>query len=95
MTDCALRELEKKPEALGPCLGKAELVLSLPKGRDDERMRCPFDVTQDFLAFMLGVRRVGVTAAARTLQSRNLIRYSRGHLDIFDRKGLEAAACVC
>ncbi len=54
-----------------------------------------FDVTQDFLAFMLGVRRVGVTAAARTLQSRNLIRYSRGHMDVFDRKGLEAAACIC
>ena len=54
-----------------------------------------YDVTQDFLAFMLGVRRVGVTAAARKLQTRNLIRYSRGHMDILDRKGLEAAACVC
>ena len=54
-----------------------------------------FDVTQDFLAFMLGVRRVGVTAAARILQSRNLIRYSRGHMDVLDRDGLEAAACVC
>ncbi|MFZ2237027.1 MAG: Crp/Fnr family transcriptional regulator [Dokdonella sp.] len=54
-----------------------------------------FDVTQDFLAYMLGVRRVGVTAAARILQARNLIRYSRGHMDILDRKGLEAAACVC
>ncbi len=54
-----------------------------------------FDVTQDFLAFMLGVRRVGVTAAARTLQSQDLIRYSRGHMDVLDRKGLEAAACAC
>ncbi len=54
-----------------------------------------FDVTQDFLAFMLGVRRVGVTAAARTLQSGNLIRYSRGHMNVLDRKGLEAAACAC
>ena len=54
-----------------------------------------FDVTQDFLAFMLGVRRVGVTAAARILQSRNLIRYSRGHMDVLDREGLEAAACAC
>ena len=54
-----------------------------------------FDVTQDFLAYMLGVRRVGVTAAARILQSRALIRYSRGHMNVLDRKGLEAAACVC
>ena len=54
-----------------------------------------FDVTQDFLAFMLGVRRVGVTAAARFLQSRALIRYSRGHVTVLDRMGLEAAACTC
>ncbi len=54
-----------------------------------------FDVTQVFLASMLGVRRVGVTAAARILQSQGLIRYSRGHMAILDRNGLEAAACVC
>lgn len=54
-----------------------------------------FDVTQDFLAFMLGVRRVGVTAAARVLQSRKLIRYTRGHMIVLDRVGLEATACAC
>ena len=54
-----------------------------------------FDVTQDFLAYMLGVRRVGVTAAARILQSRKLIRYTRGHMSVLDRGGLEAAACAC
>ncbi len=61
----------------------------------DRARTSEFDVTQDFLAYMLGVRRVGVTAAARILQSRNLIRYSRGHMDVLDREGLEAAACVC
>jgi CRP-like cAMP-binding protein len=54
-----------------------------------------FDVTQEFLAYMLGVRRVGVTAAARILQSRKLIRYARGHLSVLNREGLEDAACVC
>jgi CRP-like cAMP-binding protein len=54
-----------------------------------------FEVTQEFLAYMLGVRRVGVTAAARILQSRKLIRYARGHMSVLDRQGLEAAACAC
>lgn len=54
-----------------------------------------FDVTQDFLAFMLGVRRVGVSAAARVLQSQKLIHYVRGHITVLDREGLEAASCVC
>lgn len=54
-----------------------------------------FAVTQAFLAYMLGVRRVGVTVAARALQKRGLIRYSRGKLAVLDRKGLEAMACSC
>ncbi|MEO8011981.1 MAG: Crp/Fnr family transcriptional regulator [Dokdonella sp.] len=54
-----------------------------------------FAVTQEFLAHMLGVRRVGVTAAARILQSKNLIRYSRGRLHILDGVRLENAACEC
>ena len=54
-----------------------------------------FDVTQEFLAYMLGVRRVGITAAARTMQGSGLISYSRGKLTVLDRTGLEHAACGC
>ena len=52
-------------------------------------------MTHEFISNMLGVRREGVTHAARDLQQRGLISYVRGHIQILDRKGLEIRACEC
>lgn len=54
-----------------------------------------FHVTHEFLASMLGVRRVGVTVAASKLQRLGLISYHRGEVQVVDRAGLQAAACSC
>jgi CRP-like cAMP-binding protein len=54
-----------------------------------------FALTQDFLAFMLGVRRASVTVAAGMLQEAGLIRYHRGRIVVLDRERLEAASCEC
>ena len=66
------------------------LLMTRDRLRSDQ-----FLLTQDFLADMLGVRRVGVSLAAGALQKRKLIGYSRGKIRILDRKGLEAASCSC
>ena len=54
-----------------------------------------FRITQEFLALMLGVRRVGVSAAMCRLRERKLIVYRRGTIIILDDEGLEAVACGC
>ena len=52
-------------------------------------------MTQELIANMLGVRREGVTEAAGKLQQAGLIRYSRGRIEVLDRKALERQACEC
>jgi CRP-like cAMP-binding protein len=52
-------------------------------------------LTQSFLASMLGVRRSSITLAARALQKRELIDYYRGNITVHDRPGLEKASCRC
>lgn len=54
-----------------------------------------FLLTHEFISDMLGVRRAGVTSAARRLQQAGLIRYSYGKVTILNRQGLERAACEC
>ena len=52
-------------------------------------------LTHEFLAFMLGVRRPGVTLVMRALQDKGFIRYNRGRIVVVDRTALEGAACEC
>jgi CRP-like cAMP-binding protein len=66
------------------------LLLSLDRLKGDELV-----MTQELIANMLGVRREGVTEGALKLQKAGLIRYSRGHVTILDRAGLEARSCEC
>lgn len=54
-----------------------------------------FDLTQEFLADMLGVHRPSVSLVASTFQQAGLIKYSRGHMSILNRRGLEDTACEC
>jgi len=54
-----------------------------------------FQLTQEFMAQMLGVQRSSVTLAARAFALEGIIEYRRGHVRIADRDALEEAACEC
>ena len=54
-----------------------------------------FQLTHEFLAMMLGVRRAGVTVALGALQRAGLIRHARARTAILDRPGLERLSCEC
>jgi CRP-like cAMP-binding protein len=66
------------------------LLLSLDRLQTNELV-----MTQELIANMLGVRREGVTEAAGKLQEAGLIHYSRGHIQVLDRRGVEARVCEC
>ena len=65
-------------------------MLSLDRLQGNQRV-----MTQELIANMLGVRREGVTEGALKLQEAGLIRYSRGHITVLDRPGLEKRSCEC
>jgi CRP-like cAMP-binding protein len=66
------------------------LLLSHDRVQSDELL-----MTQELISNMLGMRREGVTVAAARLKDAGLIDYTRGHIKILDRAGLEAAVCEC
>jgi CRP-like cAMP-binding protein len=66
------------------------LLLSLDRLPGNEIL-----MTQELIANMLGVRRQGVTEAARKLENRGILHYARGHITVTDRQALESRCCEC
>lgn len=81
----ACKHFHRLPERLARWL-----LMSADRLRSSELM-----LTHEYLSSVLGVRRAGTTLAARGLQERGLIDYSRGHIALLDRVGLESVACPC
>jgi CRP-like cAMP-binding protein len=66
------------------------LLMTHDRMRTDE-----LQLTHEFLAMMLGVRRAGVTVALGALQKKGLINHGRARITILDRVGLEQLSCEC
>lgn len=66
------------------------LLLSFDRGRIENLL-----MTQESIAYILGVRRESITEAARKLQQAGVINYQRGHIELKDREKLENTACEC
>jgi CRP-like cAMP-binding protein len=66
------------------------LLLSLDRLLGNELV-----MTQELIADMLGVQRVGVTGVAVQLQKAGIIQYKRGRITVLDRKRLEKRSCEC
>jgi len=89
MTQVAQTAACNRLHSVGGRLARWLLIAADRTGRND----LPF--THEFIAQMLGVRRAGVTVAAGMLSDAGMIGYTRGHIHILDRRGLEASACEC
>jgi CRP-like cAMP-binding protein len=74
---------------IGPRLAKWLLM------SEDRAKSSTFMMTHEFISFMLGVRRVGITTVAADFRRRGLIQYHRGEMKILNRAGLELEACSC
>ena len=70
------------------------LIRCLLMAQDQTRYET-LNFTQEYLSQMISTRRTTVAVIAGDLQRRGFIRYRRGKIRIVDRRGLEAAACVC